>query len=185
MTAVPAIITLALVAMTASACSSTSKTGTAAGANATAQGTSSTASSATSPAAAAGGASTDIDACKLLSAAQAGSLDGKTYTSAQSQTIAPGQDQCTYSATDDDSSLVIIVYQSDSGVTWATMSSVLSGTGTVANVSGVGDKAMVGAIELDAQAGSLLVAVQGAGGTLDGGTDKAAAVTKAVIAALG
>jgi multidrug efflux pump subunit AcrA (membrane-fusion protein) len=77
--------------------------------------------------------------------------------------------------------LVVIVYQPASGVTWQAVTSVLKGTGTVTSV---GDKAMVGAIELDAQAGSRLVAVLGAGGTLTGDHTAAAAIAKAVIAAL-
>jgi hypothetical protein len=80
--------------------------------------------------------------------------------------------------------LVVIVYQPGSGVTWQTMTTVLKGTGTVTSVSGVGDKAMAGAVELDAQAGSRLVAIQGAGGTLTGDYSAAAAIAKAVIAAL-
>lgn len=182
----PAVFVLALVTMTASACSGASTSGTGSGANgATSAGAAGQASSgATSPAAAAA-AGADIDACKLLSVSQAEALTGKSYGSAQSQTIAPGQDQCTYSSTDDGTDLVIIVYQPNSGVTWDTMTTVLSSVGTVESVSGVGDKAELGAIELDAQAGSRLIAVQDAGGTVSGTPDKAEAVAKAVIAALG
>ena len=181
---VSATIALALVAVAASGCSSSSKGSASAGGSAApaAAGSSAPASAA---AAGGGGGSSDTNACTLLSAAQASSLVGKTYTGAQSQTIAPGQDQCTYPATDDDSSLVVIVYQSNSGVSWDTMTTVLKSVGTTNDVSGVGDKAMIGAIEIDVQAGSRLVAVQGAGGTVSGNSDKAVAVAKAVVAALG
>jgi hypothetical protein len=185
--AVSATITLALVAMAASGCSSSAKSSTTAGGSAAPAAGSTASGSAPASAAAAGGGggSADINACTLLSAAQASSLVGKTYTGAQSQTIATGQDQCTYPATDDDSSLIVIVYQPNSGVTWDTMTTVLQSVGTVNNVSGVGDKAMIGAIEIDVQTGSRLVAVQGAGGTVSGHPDNAIAVAKAVVGALG
>ena len=124
----------------------------------------------------------DIDACSLLSIGRASSLVGKTYSAAVGKTIAAGQDQCSYTASDNSSPLNIIIYQPTSGVTWQMMNSVLADTGAVTAVSGVGDKAMVGQIELDAQTGNRLVAVQGAGGS--GGDTKAVAVTKAVIAGL-
>jgi hypothetical protein len=177
-----AVITLALVAMAASGCSSTSKTA-AAGGGASATGGTGAASAAAQ--ANGGGASTDINACTLLSAAKASSLVGKSFTSAQPQTIAAGQDQCTYNTADDSDAMEVIVYQPDSGVNLQMMTTVQSGAGKVQNVSGVGDKAIVGEIELDVQTGSRFLAVEGAGGLLDNGTAKAVAVANAVIAALG
>jgi hypothetical protein len=182
----PAVFVLALITMTASACSSASKGAAGAGANGTASaGAAAQGGSAATSAPAAAAAGADIDACKLLSLSQAQSLDGRSYSGTQSQTIAPGQDQCTYSSSDDGSDLVIIIYQPNSGVTWDMMTTVLSSVGTTNSVSGVGDKAEIGAIEIDAQAGSRLVSVEGAGGTVSGTPDKAEAVAKAVIAALG
>jgi hypothetical protein len=130
------------------------------------------------------GPSTDLDACSLLTVAKATALVGKQYTGDASQTIAAGQDQCTYKAADDDSALVVIVYQSNSGVTFASLKSVQAGAGQVTTVSGVGQTAIIGPIELDAQVGDRLLAVQGAGGTLTGDTSKAAAVANAIISAL-
>jgi hypothetical protein len=101
-----------------------------------------------------------------------------------SATIATGQDQCTYHASDDSSDLVVIVYQPNSGVSWPMMQSVLSGVGDVKAVSGVGDKAMIGQIELDVQAGQRLVAVQGAGGLLTGSYSGAVSVAKIVVSGL-
>jgi hypothetical protein len=170
---------LAAVAASATACSSGSKT--AAAAPATAAANSSPGSSGVAPG---GGSGQDLNACALLSVTRASSLGSKHYSAAKAQVIAAGQDQCTYKGTGGGSDLIVIVYQPVSGVTWQTMTSVLKGTGTVTSVSGVGDKAMVGAIELDAQAGSRLVAVLGAGGTLTGDHTAAAAIAKAVIAAL-
>jgi hypothetical protein len=139
----------------------------------------------TTPASASGqGGSPEIDACTLLTTAQAAAQVGKTYTSAVSSTIASGQDQCTYHASDDSADLVIIVYQPSSGVSWPMMQSVQSGVGTVKAVSGVGDKAMIGQIELDVQAGQRLVAVQGAGGLLTGSYSSAVSVAKIVVGGL-
>jgi hypothetical protein len=125
--------------------------------------------------------------CALLSLARAGSLAGGRYTSTAAATIAPGQDQCTYN-NPDGPDLVIIVYQPGSGVTFSMLVTVLKGVGTVKVLRGLGDKAVVGAIELDVQAGKRLLAVQGAGGTVAGGYSgnysRAIAVAKAVLARL-
>jgi hypothetical protein len=142
------------------------------------------AASAASGPSAGSASSADLNACSLLTVAQATALVGKQYTGDARQTIATGQDQCTYSAADNGSSLVVIVYEPDSGVTFGTLKSVQAGVGQVTGVGGVGQQAIVGSIELDAQAGERLLAVQGAGGTLTGDTSKAVAVAKAVIAAL-
>ena len=130
-----------------------------------------------------GGAGAEINACSLLSAAQASSLGGNQYTAATPSTIATGQDQCDY-ANAGGSDLMVIVYQPSSGVTFDMLTSVQKGVGTVTNVSGVGDKAIVGSIELDVQTGDRLIAVEGAGGTLTGGYSGAVAIAKAIIAAL-
>lgn len=107
---------------------------------------------------------------------------GKPYTSAKASTIASGQNQCAYSDSNFDS-LTVIVYQSTSGVSFQMLTTVQSGAGDTKPVSGVGDKAIIGQIELDAQAGNYLVAVQGPG-LLNDETAQATAVAKAVIAAL-
>ena len=78
--------------------------------------------------------------------------------------IAPGQDECDYSNSQSPIDLDVIVYEPSSGVTWSTLQSVLSGTGTVVPVSGVGDKAMFAGVELDFATGKYFVALQGAGG---------------------
>jgi hypothetical protein len=147
-------------------------------------------SAATAPAQAASsapsgsGSSTDLDACSLLTVAKATALVGKQFTGDAAQTIAPGQDQCSYNAASDGSALVVIVYQSNSGVTFASLKSVQAGAGQVRNVGGVGQAAIAGPIELDAQLSDQLLAVQGAGGTLTGDISKAAAVANAIILAL-
>jgi hypothetical protein len=119
------------------------------------------ATASTPPAAAAGG---EINACSLLTGAQASSLTGRPYGAGTASTIAPGQDQCDYPYTGTDFALdlIVIVYQPTSGVSWATMQGVLSGVGPATQVSGVGDKAMFAGVELDVQTGKWLVAIQGA-----------------------
>ena len=129
-----------------------------------------------------GGAGAEINACSLLSAAQASSLGGNQYTAATPSTIATGQDQCDYANAG--GSDLMVIYQPSSGVTFDVLTSVQKGVGTVTNVSGVGDKAIVGSIELDVQTGDRLIAVEGAGGTLTGGYSGAVAIAKAIIAAL-
>jgi hypothetical protein len=119
--------------------------------------------------------------CALLPLARAEFLTAKKYSSTTAATIAGGQDACTYANTDG-SDLVIIVYQPGSGVSFSMLVGVLKGSGTVKVLRGLGDKAVVGAIELDVQAGKRLLAVQGAGGTLTGGYSRAIAVAKAVLA---
>ena len=130
------------------------------------------------------GSSTDLDACSLLTVAKATALLGKQFTGDAAQTIAPGQDQCTYNAANDGSALVVIVYRSNSGVTFASLKSVQAGAGQVRSVGGVGQMAIAGPIELDAQLGDQFLAVEGAGGTLTGDISKAAAVANAIILAL-
>lgn len=119
--------------------------------------------SASSPSAAAKpAAGGEINACALLTGAQASSLTGRDYGAGTASTIAPGQDQCTYPYSGPSVALTVIVYQPSSGVSWNVMSSVLSGAGTVTQVPGVGDKAMFGGIELDVATGKWLFSVQGA-----------------------
>jgi hypothetical protein len=120
---------------------------------------SASASASTAPAAAAGG---ELNACSLLTGAQASSLTGRDYGAGTAATIAPGQDQCTYPYSGPSIDLVVIVYAPSSGVGWSTMQAVLGGAGTVTQVSGVGDKAMFSSIELDVQTGKWLFAIQGA-----------------------
>ncbi len=123
-------------------------------------GASSSATTPSAPAAAAAGG--ELNACSLLTGAQASSLTGRKYGGGTPATIAAGQDQCTYPYSGPSVDLVVIVYTPSSGVSWNTMQAVLSGVGTVQQVSGVGDKAMFAGVELDVETGKWLVAIQGA-----------------------
>jgi hypothetical protein len=120
---------------------------------------SASATASAAPAAAAGG---ELNACSLLTGAQASSLTGRKYGAGTASTIAAGQDQCDYPYSGPSVDLVVIVYQPSSGVSWETMNAVLSGVGTVQQVSGVGDKAIFSGVELDVATGKWLVAIQGA-----------------------
>jgi hypothetical protein len=190
-TTLTAVTLAALTAMTAAGCSSAAKS-PAAGATAggTAQGAATSAAagsgSGSGTGSSQGGSSSELDVCKLLPLAQASSAGGETYASAVATTIAPGQDQCVYEGPASSyARMTVIVYQSDSGVTFQTVDAVQTGIGTVTNVSGVGDKAIAGAIELDVEAGSHVISVEGADGMATGDDSASIAVAKAVIAALG
>ena len=132
---------------------------------------------------AAGGVTKDFDACTLLPAARASTLTKSQFTGARSSMIAAGQDQCDYPRAGS-TGLTVMVYQPSSGVTWAMLNNVLETTGNTKSVAGLGDKAEVGAIELDVQTGTHFVAVQGAGGLLSGDYSGAVAVAKALVASL-
>jgi hypothetical protein len=137
------------------------------------------ASASSAPAAAAGG---EINACSLLTGAQASSLTGRSYGPGTPSTIAPGQDQCEYPYSGPSIALDVTVYEPTSGVGWGTMQAVLAGVGPVTQVSGVGDKAMFAGIELDVQTGKWLISIQGAD-KLNQDTGSIA-IGKALVAAL-
>jgi hypothetical protein len=78
---------------------------------------------------------------------------------------------------------MVIVYQPDSGVSWSALQEQQAGVGPVTPVSGVGDKAQLGAIELDVQSGSRFIAIEG--GVVSQNAAGAEALAKAEISALG
>jgi hypothetical protein len=122
--------------------------------------------------------------CSLLSVAQATALvPGHTFTAAVPSTLSPGANQCAYGTSDDSQAMTIAVYQSNSGVSFASLKSVNASVGAVTSVSGVGDQAVLGSIELDVQIGQRALAIQG--GFVTAGSAAPIAVAKAVIAALG
>ena len=177
-----AVLTLAGIAIVATATTACSSGALPGGATTPNSAQSSTGSGGSSS----GGSSAEINACALLTAAHATALVGRSYSysSSTAATIASGQDQCTYHATNNEADLVVIIYQPNSGVSFDTLKAVQTQVGTVTSVSGVGDKAIVGSIELDAQVGNRLLAVEGAGGLLTNDTAHPVAVAKAIIAAL-
>jgi hypothetical protein len=165
--AVSSAIGLVLIAATATACSSGSSTAADAASVSTPSASTSVAS--TSSAAAAGsssssggGGAADINACSLLTVRQATSLGGWPYTAAKPQTIATGQDLCSYANSGPSVSLLVTVYQPDSGVTMAALTTQLSGAGKVTKVNGVGDQAISSFGGVAAQVGDRYISVFGA-----------------------
>ncbi len=190
-----ATVSMVLVALVVTACSSGSKTADAPATTAgsatvspvgsQASGTSAGPSSSAAFSRSAGsGSAAGFNACSLLTAARASTIVGRKYTGATPQTPATGVDECTYAAANDDSDLTLFVYQPASGISFDSLKSVQTGVGQVTTLSGVGDKAIIGPLELDAQVGDQLIAVEGAGGTLAGHQTKAIAVAKIAITAL-
>lgn len=177
----PAAVSLILISAMATACSSGSSTsGAAQGGAASPVSTSSAAgSNAGSGSSSGGGASSDVNACSLLTVAQATSLGGWPYTAAKPQTIAAGQDLCTYKNSGPSVDLQVTVYQPDSGVTMQALNQRLSGAGKVTSVSGVGDKAISSLGGVSAQVGTRYISIFGAKSTAGN-----IAIAKAVAAAL-
>ena len=128
----------------------------------------------TASAASSGSSAGEIDACSLVTLAEASTLVGSTLDSIAPKTIANGQDQCIYSGSQN--TTTVIVYQPSSGVSFKILT---AGSGANTSVSGIGDKAATdGALEIDVQRGSRLVAVQ------SGNEPGRVAMAKAVVAAL-
>ncbi|HEX4401829.1 MAG TPA: hypothetical protein VHZ98_10920 [Galbitalea sp.] len=75
------------------------------------------------------------------------------------------------------------VYQPKSGMTWTTMQGVLSTLGSVKSVSGVGDKAALSSQQLAVQAGSRVIAIEGA--SVNSNPSGAEALAKKLVSALG
>ena len=107
-----------------------------------------------------------INTCSLLSGAQAAALSGRAFGAGTESEIASGQEQCAYPYADG-VAMDIIVYEPSSVVSWSALQSVLSNVGPVTPVSGVGDKAMFAGIELDVSTGQYLFAIEAAGGLGD------------------
>lgn len=121
-----------------------------------------------------GSSAGELNACSLVTQAEASTLVGSTIDSSSPKTIADGQDQCIYSGAQ--STVTVIVYQPGSGVSFKMLT---AGSGAGTSVSGIGDKAATdGALEIDVQAGKRLVAV------LSGNESGRVAIAKAVVAAL-
>jgi hypothetical protein len=166
-------------AQTSASTSASAATSAAAATSASTSPSASPSSASTAPAAAAGG---EINACSLMTGAQASALTGRSYGTGTPSTIAPGQDQCDYPYSGPSIALTVIVYEPTSGVSWATANAVLSGVGNVMQVPGVGDKAIFAGIELDIQTGKWIIAIEGAD-KLNQDTNSIA-VGKALVAAL-
>ena len=170
--------TTSLAATSAAESASTSTTQPAAAGSSSSVGTTSATTSTSAPSSRA----VEMNACSLMTTTQLAGIVGGKFTAAKSSTIAQGQDQCEYKGAV--LGVTVIVYQPTSGVGYASLIDI---SGADKPVAGVGDKAAVGAIELDVQAGTRLIAIQNAGGTsvVEGGYTKAVKVAKLLVSALG
>jgi len=130
-----------------------------------------------------GGSSGGTNVCSLISASAASSAMGVSYTGAKSGTLSTGEDTCTYATSASSTALIATVYESNSGMTWATASGVLSSLGSTTSVSGVGDKAILGGEQLDVQAGARIIAIEG--DAVSTNSSGAEALAKKLISALG
>ncbi|MGH8889151.1 MAG: hypothetical protein ACRDV3_05235 [Acidothermaceae bacterium] len=128
-----------------------------------------------------GGGSKAIDVCSLLSAAQASSIVGVTYTSAQ-----PTHDMCNYPSADAPYPMFIIVSSTDTQP-WTQAMFILQedGGASPSPVSGVGDRAAGSGGQFDVQDGNWIIDVHG-GDPLGqtGDFSKSTALAKVVIAGL-
>lgn len=152
---------------TGSASAGSTSTSTPAAASTSPASSSSASPSAPAPAAAGGGA---INACSLLTGAQASSLSGGSFGPGPgvASVLATGIDQCAYAAGPTSSTGIgmdLIVYEPSSGLTLASLQPQLNSEGTIMQVSGVGDKAEFAGVDLDVMAGKYVFDVQAAGGT--------------------
>ena len=175
-----AAASLLLVAASATACSSGTKTTAAPLAGSTAASTSSTGVGGTGTSA--GGTSGPVDVCSLLTAAQASAIVGVHYASATSS-----PNMCNYMPTNAPVGMFIIISQGAGDAAWKAELSTLQSDGgtTPKTISGVGDRAAGAGIELAVQAGDRIIDVHG--GDPNSGTGvftKSVAVAKAIISAL-
>jgi hypothetical protein len=149
-------------------------------ASASPAGSSSASLSVSAPVAAAAGA---INACSLLTGAQASALTGRAFGPGVASVLTTGIDQCDYPYTGVGVDMRLIVYEPSSGLNnLASLEPQLNSEGTIMQVSGVGDKAEFAGLDLDVVTGKYVFDVEAASGTdLNAGV---IAVAKEVVGAL-
>ena len=176
---------LVLVTMSAAACSNGSKTSAAAPSTSSSAAAGAGASTATS--AANNGASSSVNVCALLTADQASSVVGVTFTAA---TPGFGGKVCMYAGPTVPMT-VTLTPNAGSAAAWTNELSTLGSDGVAAvTIGGVGDRAAETTGSLGTQSGDWIIQVDSAdessvnGGNIGGDFTKSIAVAKAVIAAL-
>ncbi len=179
---------LVLVSVSAAACSNGSKTpaassSTSAPSSSAARG----ASASTVTSAASGGASSSVDVCSLLTAAQASSIVGVTFTSA---TPNSGGKACLYAGPNVPMTVTLLVNSGGSAAWTEELAALVEGGGdTPVALNGLGDRAAETTGSLATQSGNWIVQVDSAdegsvnGGNIGGDFTKSIAVAKAIIAA--
>ena len=177
-----AAASLILVAASATACSSGSKT-----AGATTSPASTAAAQATVAAqatAAAGGAASTVHVCSLISAAKASAIVGVSYSSA---TESSGGSVCTYATTAAPIPLSISVQPGSGATGWqAELGIIQEGSGSApVTLTGVGDRAAGGGTEIGVQDGSYIIDILGGDPVAASNAyPKSVELAKAIIAAL-
>jgi hypothetical protein len=182
---------LVLVIMSAAACSNGSKTPAASAPSPSAANTSAPSAAGSAGATPAGGGAgngaSGVNVCALLTAAQASTIVGVTYT-AGTPSFAAGGNSCTYASTAAPTPMTITVMaNAGSAAAWTDELSTLKlgGGETPVTVSGLGDRAATSTDSLGTQAGTWIIQVDGGDQTSVGGVfTKSIAVAKAIIAAL-
>jgi hypothetical protein len=177
---------LVLVTMSAAACSNGSKTSAASSStSASSPSAAGSASASTATSAAGNGASSGINVCSLLTAAQASSITGVAYT-AVTPSSSLGGDSCLYGGSTGVPMDVTVTPNAGSSAAWTDELSTLQLDGEPAvPISGVGDRAATSTGSLGTQAGAWIIQVDAGDSTsTGGGFTKSIAVAKAIIAAL-
>ena len=176
--ALAATATLILVAASATACSS----GTATTAAAQPASPAAAATTGTGGGASGGGAAGSTDVCKLLSAAQASTIVGVHYASAQSS-----PNMCNYTTTNAPIGMFIIIFHGGSDAAWHSELGTLEEDGGAkpATISGVGSRAAAAGLELGVLDGNQIIDIHGGDPNGTGSKfPKSIALAKAVISAL-
>jgi hypothetical protein len=174
-------VTLMLVALSVTACSSKSTTSIASSTASTPLAAGG-AGTGTATSAASGGASSSVNVCSLLTAAQASSIVGVTYTAAKlSQNFAGSM--CAYTGTTVPVPMnVFLTVNAGSTAAWNEELSELDPSPVTIN--GLGDRAVTTTDQLAAQSGNWIVQVDGGDPvTVGGAFTKSIAVAKAILAA--
>ena len=178
--------TLVLVAIAATACSSASKPA-AAVSTSTQPNVSTGGATSTAPTDSGGGSSSTVDVCSLLTPAQASSITGVAYTSANPSS-GPTTATCAYTGTAAPTPMTVTVTSNASGAAaWTDELGTLQEGGgeTPVPINGLGDRAASSVGTLGTQSGKWIIQVDGGDSTSAGGSfTKSIAVARQLITAL-
>jgi hypothetical protein len=131
------------------------------------------------------GGSTDV--CALVPLATAESITGEKFSGAKEQTLAAGQELCTYENVSGPS-VMVTVYQSSSGVTMDILKTMYAGAASkdapVAPLSGIGNQALASAAGIAVKTGNVIFSIEGITDEIFGKYDKDVALGKVILANL-
>jgi len=175
----PAVAGLVLIALSATACSGGSSSGSGSGGSSSGgSGQPSASSSQVGQA-----ASSTVDVCSLMTAKHASSIVGVTYSKAT-----PSTNMCTYTTTDAPIGMFIIIFPNSGGTAaWKEQLGLMAedGGGNPVAISGFSGSAASDGTEISVQAGSDIIDVHGGDPSATGSTyPRSIAVAKAIISQL-